>query len=90
MAREGDEGAGQAATCGGSQGGRRAGRGMAGEVTQARGRRARARRSRGALGTGDPERTRFRLDGTKVSAPPNRPGWSAGAGPTAGTCGAGV
>jgi hypothetical protein len=51
LAREGDEGAGQAATCGGSQGGRRAGRGMAGEVTQARGWRAHAKRSRGARRT---------------------------------------
>lgn len=66
----GDEGAGQAATGGGSQGGRWAGRGMAGEVTQARGQRARAGRSWGARGTGDPGRTGCRLDGARVSATP--------------------
>lgn len=90
LGRERGEGAGQAAARGGSLGRRRAGRGMAGEVTQATGRRARARRGGGARGTGDPERTSFRRDGTRVSAPPERPGWSAGAGPTAGPCGAGV
>lgn len=90
MGRELGEGAGQAAARSGSQDRRRAGRGMAGEVTQATGRRARARRGGGARGTGDPERTSFRRDGTRVSAPPERPGWSAGAGPTAGPCGAGV